>query len=94
MKTLDDPLPSVPCPQSSVLSPLCNPEGSVNKVATDIGLIPLLPKLTMMLYSCIHVCMRTMLNIDAHILRRAEEITGVKEKTSLALNVLPVWGGD
>jgi hypothetical protein len=29
------------------------------------------------------VCMRTTLNIDDHVLRRASEITGIKEKTSL-----------
>lgn len=32
---------------------------------------------------CILICMRTTLNIDEQILRRAAEITGVKEKTSL-----------
>lgn len=29
------------------------------------------------------MCMRTTLNIDEHILKRASELTGVKEKTSL-----------
>ena len=32
---------------------------------------------------CILICMRTTLNIDDQILRRATEVTGVKEKTSL-----------
>ena len=36
-----------------------------------------------MIQWCILICMRTTLNIDEQILRRAAEITGVKEKTSL-----------
>jgi Arc/MetJ family transcription regulator len=37
----------------------------------------------MMHEQSILVCMRTTLNIDDQILRRAADITGVKEKTSL-----------
>ena len=32
---------------------------------------------------CIFVCMRTTLNIDDKILRKAAKLTGVKEKTAL-----------
>lgn len=36
-----------------------------------------------MLLSCILMHMRTTLNIDDHILKKASQLTGVKEKTSL-----------
>ena len=32
---------------------------------------------------CIYICMRTTLNIDEPTLRRAAELTGVREKTAL-----------
>ena len=32
---------------------------------------------------CIFMCMRTTLNIDEKILKRASKLTGIKEKTAL-----------
>ena len=39
--------------------------------------------LTCMHYLCILICMRTTLNIDDDMLKKASELTGVREKTSL-----------
>jgi Arc/MetJ family transcription regulator len=39
--------------------------------------------LTDMHQSCIFLCMRTTLNIDDALLRRAARLTGINEKTSL-----------
>ena len=32
---------------------------------------------------CIHICMRTTLNIDDEIFEKASKLTGIKEKTQL-----------
>ena len=39
--------------------------------------------MTRMHQSCILICMRTTLNIDDALLRRAAKLTGIQEKTSL-----------
>ena len=39
--------------------------------------------LTELHHACICICMRTTLNIDEPVLRRAAELTGVQEKTAL-----------
>ena len=45
---------------------------------------PSLPlSLTYLHHTCIHICMRTTLNIDEPALRRAAELTGIREKTAL-----------
>lgn len=35
--------------------------------------------------SCIFICMRTTLNIDDEVLKKASNLTGIREKTSLVL---------
>ena len=37
---------------------------------------------------CIYIRMRTTLNIDDNLLKKASELTGIKEKTSLVRNGL------